>query len=91
MEGKDASIGQERAWMPLGPQRAWNAASREDPECRLQVNPGSQYEVRFELGGGAYRQMMFDDTIGWTRFENCTRGEHSQSILIRLTGGGRSI
>ena len=88
-----------REKMPVGQERAWhrpqiltmNAGLREVPECRLLVNPGTQYEVRFRLGDEAYRQMMFDDTIGWTRFENCTRGEHSQSILIRLTGGDRSI
>ena len=84
-----------REKMPVGQERAWHRPQiltpREDLECRLQVNPGTRYEVRFRLGDEAYRQMMFDDTIGWTRFENCTRGEHSQSILIRLTGGGRSI
>jgi len=88
-----------REKMPVGQEGTWhrpqiltlNAALREDPECRLLVNPGTQYEVRFRLGDEAYRQMMFDDTIGWTRFENCTRGEHSQSILIRLTGGDRSL
>ena len=31
-------------------------------------------------------QQSFDTII-----EDCTRGEHSQSILIRLTGGDRSI
>ena len=72
---------------PIGQEGAWhrpqiltlNAASREDPEFRLTIYPATQYEVRFDQGDEAYRQMVFG-TIGWTRFENYARCEHSRSV-----------
>ena len=59
---------------PVGQEGAWhrprilalNAASREDPECRLAIYPATQYEIRFDLGDEKYQQLMFG-TVGWTK------------------------
>ena len=65
-----------RQKMPVGQEGAWHRPpfiSLSNSECRLMMNPEVefsdhiQYEFRFDLGDEAYRQMMFDDTMSWTR------------------------